>query len=86
MGNLKKDSRLQLLFQAQNKYGVRITFQLGSEDDKKEVFSVAYEHEDKYVAAAIGDGSICIYNLLTNKLAQTIAYTNPITGDIARAM
>lgn len=68
------------------KYGLKTAFQLGSDDDKKEVFSLCFDSEDKYLAAAIGDGSIWIYNLLNNKLATTIQYSNPMTGDSARAM
>lgn len=68
------------------KNGLKTTFQIGSEDDKKEIFSASFDYEDKYLAVAVSDGSICVYNMLNNKLASTIVYSNPFTGDTSRAM
>lgn len=68
------------------KYSTKTTFQLGGADEPKEVFTCEFEHEDKFLAVGTSDGSICLYNLINGKLTQTIAYTNPNTGDTARAM
>ena len=69
-----------------NKYGLKTTFQLGSDTDKKEIFWCEFDSDDKYFAVGLSDGSIWIYNMMSNKLAQTISYSNPETGDPARAM
>lgn len=68
------------------KYVTKTTFQLGSADEPKEIFCCEFEHEDKFLAAGLGDGSICIYNLINGKLAQTITYANADTNEMARAM
>lgn len=68
------------------KYMTKTTFQLGSADEAKEIFCCEFEHDDKFLAAGLGDGSICIYNLLSGKLSQTISYTNAQTNEVGRAM
>ena len=64
----------------------KTTYQLGSDEEQKDVFCVEYEHDDKFLAAGIGDGSIAIYNLMNGKLAQTIQYQNAETNEMARTM
>jgi len=63
-----------------------MVFQIGSEDESKEVFCAEFGNDDRYLAAGCGDGSICITNLMNGKLAQTISYLNQETNEMARAM
>ncbi|CAI2371095.1 unnamed protein product [Moneuplotes crassus] len=68
------------------KYSAKTTFQVGSEEKVKEVFSAEFGFDDKYLAVALGDATICIYNLVNNKLAQSISYVPSDSNDVARAM
>jgi len=68
------------------KYVTKTTFQQAASDETQEIFSCEYEHEDKFISAWISDGSVCIYNLMNGKLAQTIQYVNTETNEPARAM
>lgn len=64
----------------------KTTFQLGTEEERKEIFCVDFEHEDKFLAVGVADGTLYIYNLQTGKLAQTVTYQNSETNDMARLM
>jgi WD40 repeat protein len=64
----------------------KTTFQLGTEEEKKEIFCVDFEHEDKFLAVGVADGTLYIYNLQAGKLAQTITYQNSETNEMARLM
>jgi COMPASS component SWD3 len=68
------------------KYLTKTTFQLGSEEERKEIFCAEFEHEDKFLAVGVGDGTLYIYNLISGKLAQTIPYQNTETNEMARLM
>lgn len=68
------------------KHVTKTTFQIGAEDEKKEIFCAEFEHEDRFLAVGVGDGTLCIYNLLTGKIAQTVTYQNPETNEMARLM
>ena len=40
------------------KFVTKTTFQQGSEDERKEIFSCEFDHEDKFICAGLSDGSI----------------------------
>jgi WD40 repeat protein len=64
----------------------KTTFQLGGEEEKKEIFCVDFDHEDKFLAVGVSDGTLYIYNLQSGKLVQTITYQNSETNEMARLM
>lgn len=68
------------------KFGLKANFQIGTAEEKKEIFCVDFDSDDKFLVAGVGDGSVCIYNLMTSKQAHAINYSNAETGDAARAM
>ena len=41
-------------------------------DSTKEVFSVRFDPEDKYLACGLGDGTIDIFNMASGKLYMSL--------------
>ena len=58
------------------KITAKATLSVAGEGMGKEVFSVRFDQEDKYLACGCGDGTINIFNVLTGKLTQHLNVPN----------
>ena len=72
--SFKINLNLQNMEKAPNRKKItsKNTLTVSGEGLGKEVFSVRFDLEDKYLACGCGDGSIDIFNVLTGKLTQHI--------------
>ena len=51
---------------------MKITHKYTLGDTKQPCFQVRFDYNDKYIAAAMGDGSIKIFNALTTKASYIL--------------
>lgn len=63
-------------FHVTKKFSAKTTQILSSEGENREVYCCAFEHQDRFVAAGCGDGSISVFNTLSGKSASNINYNN----------
>ena len=60
------------LFENAKSSSIKISLKYTLGDCSTPTFCVRFDHNDKYIAAGRGDGSICIFNVLTGKVSYLL--------------